>query len=257
MYWSLFTFNQAQKELSAAWNAIPMPEKQVTHSDIPPLKLLWVIRSHLCLCLCQKWFMLETASANKVNKAPVAPFGYSQPTVPELNGIQYPIMEKNGPIGILQGQTDDLFEDNFHIDDDTQQEVYYPDVLVSIAAAQRIQSDAPCNGQGHRSLISHSSSRSLSDSDIPRVEKRQRIEPDYSPRCTTSHSDSSIARGAYTGERGLSGASHDQFSFAPPNDSNYFFGSHVDEGGDILSYDMTSSSILDSDPFFYGDKSNA
>ena len=46
LYWSLFTFNQAQRELSAAWNAISMEEKQVC------IRLIAITVSNTNIGLC-------------------------------------------------------------------------------------------------------------------------------------------------------------------------------------------------------------
>lgn len=258
LYWSLFTFNQAQRELSAAWNAIPVSEKQ-------------------------KWFMLETNQAQNQSKpepivaprpSPVATasaFSSSDSSVsPHAAGFY----SAAGMIPFGAPPPQPLYDyyaappqqhgdysgaEGFHYN-----MPQYGGDSMGIAATNAMmgrrgendmyQYEQAVSSSALANQVFSLSSRSFSDGEIQFPEKRRKvIANEGNPnRCDTSYSEGALVSPSGTGPSRVFHHPQNFSCIGGGNglDANDFFSSNIDE---IPTFDpIASGSFLDPEGSFRG-----
>lgn len=217
LYWSLFTFNQAQRELSAAWNAIPMAEKQ-------------------------KWFMLETAQ----NAKPAGDREVSQPvngsyTDDGFSSHYNGFSDVSANAGMVSRDMSTGLSSHL---EPFQGGQYFGDVgsydFSGAAQHGRTEIDQDSLMQGYQNALS--SSRSFSDGDLQVYEKKRKYDS-KDERCDTTYSDSALSTASPRGLQTFSG-------FNPSGiDQEEFF--NASNEGDGHTFDIvTNSTFLDPDSIF-------
>lgn len=205
MYWSLFTFNQAQRELSAAWNAMPPAEKQVKIDSL--LRIFKLYSKCTFEPLLQKWFLMETAQEavvpdTKKSKPqpleaktrdrnsdfiPVSSGVYSAAGMLPL--ISEPQNEYYASPGYSEYTYSEDLSPNFYSSDGVQ---FLNASMQGAARSQGVTTHEPPSSIGYPIL--GFSSRSHSDSDLQMPDKKHRfsIHDSSTSRCDSSYSDGAI-----------------------------------------------------------------